>query len=409
MLPPGLVRAKVAKRAIVPSLVDPSKPAVVEAATAVTDLFAGAVEQSRRMGEVNADLDALCEDRRDHRMVRGMAHLARGRCTVHTPEGGPDPATLRHAAFVLAAERGPVALDERAATVSGRPTAAVLLEEVGAPHDLTSAEVADRLYADLPSEQRVVEVDVPDPAWLVHRYNVALVQGLLSKATEVNVVLEKTEAPKLRQLFRWIKFHQLLHRVHVTDDVVDIVLDGPMSMFRGSTRYGRSLARFFPALCLQPGPWRMSATVLWTKANHRKDLAITHEHGLVSHYADTGAYRTRAMEHLAERFPNANTDWELEIGQRPLSVGSLLVFPDFRARRGRRVVHLEILGHWREDDLQQRLEHLSEAEEPLVLAVSKRLAGGKRPEIPEHPLVVPFAEVLSPKRLAAAFDAALQR
>lgn len=409
MLPPGLVRAKVQQRRIMPSLVDVEKPAVSDAASAVTELFQQGADGARRMGEVLADLDALCQERRDHRMVRGLAHLAKARCTVHASAGDAEPATLRQAAFALAAERGPVCLDERTAQLTGRPTASQIMAEVGAPHGLTAEQAADLLYADLPSEQRLVALDVPNPTWLIHRYNVALVQGLLSKATEVRVTLQDTEAPRLKQLFRWIKFHQLLHRVTVDGSRVDILLDGPMSMFRGSTRYGRNLARFFPALCLQPGPWTLRATVLWTKANHKKDLEVTHDEGFVSHYQDTGAYRTRAVEHLGDRFPGAKTDWALEIGQRPVALGSELVFPDFAAKRDGRTVYLEILGHWSDAALQRRLDALPQAEVPVVFAVSKKLAGAKRVEVPEHPHVVPYTEVLSPKKLAAAFDRATER
>ena len=406
MLPGGLVRAKVQQRAIEPSYVDPGKPAIKLAAEQVTELFSAAARDGLAIGEVNAALDDLCEERRDHRMVRGLAHLARAKTTVEAPEeGAVEPATLRAEAFALAAARGPVVLDERHGAICGRPTAQAVLTEVGAAHGLGASQVARLLYADLPSEHRVTACDVPDPTWLVHRYNVALVQGLLAKAREVRVHLADATTPRLRQLFRWIKFHQLLCRASRNGSGLDLVLDGPMSLFQGSTRYGRSLARFFPALLLQDAAWTLEATVLWTRAQHRKSLVVDHTHGLVSHYADTGAYRSRAVQHLEARFPEARTGWDLHDGQEPVVLGGELLLPDFHAQRDGRIAHLEILGTWRPEQLEKRLTQLGEpGAPPLVLAVSKKLAGGRGKAVPDHPRVVGFADVLAPKRLAEAFD-----
>ena len=68
---------------------------------------------------------------------------------------------------------------------------------------------------------------------------------------------------------------------------------------------------------------------------------------------------------------------------------------------------LEILGTWRSEDLQRRIEAMdAHPEIPLILAVSRRLAGEKKSAVPDHPRVVGFAEVLSPKRIGEAFERA---
>ncbi|MBX2803921.1 MAG: DUF790 family protein [Myxococcales bacterium] len=402
MLPSGLLRAKVSGSSIAPSLVVPAKPAIAAAAREVFSLFSEAAAQRRRLGEVNADVDALCSERRDHRMVRGLAHLARGRCTLHVATDH-DPATLRAEVFERSAAVGPLAL---VAGPFGRPTAHDVLAEVGRRYELSAEELSDLLFADLESERRVVELDVPSEEWLLHRYNVALVQGLLCRATEVRIALKGATTPRLKQLFRWVKFHQLLHRVSSDAEGVTLVLDGPMSMFAGSTRYGRQLARFLPALCLQEADWTLDATVLWTRANHRKALRVTSRDGLVSHYADTGAYRSPALQKLAAGLAEAPEPWLIRDAEAPLTLGpSALVFPDFTATDGVRTAHLEVWGHWRGDALQQRLEAMERYDRSnVVLAVSRRLSSGKSKAIPEHPQVLPFTEVLSVKQAVARLD-----
>lgn len=409
MLPSGLVRASVERRQISPSLVDPERPAVQQAAAELYALFSDAVTQRRRLGELLADLDDLCAERRDHRMVRGMAHLARNKCTLQVASE-IEPGELRAEVFAESAARGPLALasTEEALTHGPleRPTALSVLTAVGARHGLSAAEVADAMYADLDAERRLIGCDLEGPRWLIDRYNVSLIQSLLLKATEVQVELTGISGPRLKQLFRWIKFHQLLHRGHRSADTFSLHLDGPVSMFQGSTRYGRSLGRFFPALCLVQTPWTLKATVLWTKANHRKELVVTHEQGLRSHYPDTGAYRTKTQEHLLANFSKQKGPWRLLDGQHSIQIGpSDVVFPDFSLTDGERIAHLEVWGHWRPEALTRRLEGLERyGPGHLVLAVSRRLASGRSKEVPEHPGVIPFAEVLSAKKLIEAAE-----
>ncbi len=407
MLPSGLIRARVVQRRIEPSLVEPDKPAVKRAAEEVVDLFTEAAQAQHRLGDVLQELDERCEDRRDHRLLRGLAHLMQARCETADAVDRETAQDLRWAAFTVAAERGPLALGQpRASGPRSVATALDVLAEVGAARGWSAEQVQDALYGDLASERRIVSPPELSAEALVHRYNLALVQGLLLRATALHVEVPASHAPRLRQLFRWVKFHQLLYRVHVEGPVVRLSLDGPMSLFRGSTRYGRNLARFFPAVPLQPAPWRVAATILWTRANHRKQLEITHEHGLVTHYADTGAYRTRPVEQFVERFGAAAPGWALEEALVPLQLSPTeSIFPDFVVRstspEAPRVAHVEVLGHWRADALKRRLEALGQ-DTPVVFVVSKKLGGDKAAALPDHPQVVGFADVLPTKRIVEA-------
>ncbi len=404
MIPSGLLRVKVAQRALLPSFVDLSKPSIVAAATEVVQRFADAAREERPLGEVMAEIDAWCADRRDHRMVRGLVHLVRQRCTLlEAPE--VDPIALRRAAFALAAERGPLALTPGP---MGRPTAETILAEVGAPHGLSGEDARIALFGDLESQRPVLASAVDDPTWLLNRYNVSLVQGVLQQATSVVLTLREASGPRLKQLFRWIKFYQLLFEAEANrrERTLTVRLDGPMSLFRASTRYGRQLAQFFPALLLQDGPWSLHAEILWTKARHRKTLDLDQEARLVSHYRDTGAYHTRAQQHFVARFTETVTHWSLDEGAKPVTLGPRTVlFPDFTCTDGAREVHLEVWGHWRREAVEQRLEALDAHDRrDWLLLVSKKLCGSKGADLPDHPQLLTFSEVISPKKVVAAVE-----
>lgn len=402
MLPTELLRVRVDGPRLSPSLVDPEKPAIREIADEVHGAFARASARGARLGEALDEIDELCAGRRDAKLIRGLAKLAQDRCTsaVAAPI---DPVALRLDVFRRAARVGPLALRPGP---FGHPVAADLLAEVGREHDLSPDAVADALYADLPVERRLSAYDVPDATWLVHRYNVALVQGLLLRATEVDLVLERPRAPRMRQLFRWVKFHQLLHRAWRDGDHLRVRLDGPVSLFAGSTRYGLQLARFLPALLLQDGGWELRATLLWTRARHRKELVLGPASGLRSHYRDDGAWQGKTQEHLIARFAEHSGPWRLVEGARPLTVGDRdVVFPDFTVTDGHRELHVEILGFWRPDALAARLEALERfGPQNLVLAVSRKLGTAKAAAVPDSPRVVGFADLLPVPKLVEAAE-----
>jgi len=238
-----------------------------------------------------------------------------------------------------------------------------------------------------------------------------LCQSLLLHATQMTLILEKPTAPRMRQLFRCIKFHQLMQRARRRDDRLEVILDGPASLFRQSTRYGMQFANFFPALLLQDGDWKLEATVLWTRAKHRKTLSLDPSHGLVSHYRDTGAWRSKTCQHFEARFAEAKTDWTLHEGASPINLGGRdILFPDYTLRRGDDTVHLDVVGFWQRAWLQRRMDWLHRyGPDNLMLAVSRRLQGSKE-ALEEAPVtVIDYAEVLSVKRVLEAAQAMIDQ
>lgn len=403
MLTGDLVRARVQGPEIRPTLIDPKKPALREAADALVATFTDAVVEGRARGDLTEEIDDLCAERRDHKVVRGLAKLCTDKAEFAVEAPIP-PVELRAEVFRLAAERGPLALQRGPLQ---RPVADDVLAEIAERHGLTVEAVSDALYADLQQAQRILRFDVPDAEWLLHRYNVAQVQALLLRSTEVTVRLKEPTAARMRQLFRYVKFHQLIHTARRDGAVLELILDGPVSMFQQSTRYGRQLASFFPALLHLETPWSLEATVLWTKARHRKRLVLDDRLPLVGHYADRGGYRTREQTWFAERFAALDSGWELREGERPLTLADhAVVYPDFTFRKDGRTAHLQILGFWRRDDLGRKLELLADyGPGNLVLAVSRKLAGSKEALAGDPPVpVVSFAEVVPAKEVLTAVE-----
>lgn len=402
MLTADLVTARVSGPAITPGRVDPEAANLRELAATLHGLYAEAAADRLRRSELDELVGGALADHPRWKVGRGLAKLLDDRSTWDTASPLP-PADLRRAAFALARERGPLGLEPGPL---GLPVAADLLGELGAPHGLTAEQVEDALYADLEENQRILACEVPDANWLLHRYNVAQVQALLLHAASLTVRLGSPGAARMRQLFRQVKFHRLLHRAHRDGDTLEVELDGPTSLFQQSSRYGMALANFLPALLLQPPPWSLEATVLWTRAKHRKTLKLDHTAGLVSHHADRGGYQTREQLWFAERFEALGSGWALTEGQEPVALGPRgVLFPDYQLANGGRVAHLEILGFWRGDDLARRLELLARfGPGNVIVAVSRKLRGSDEALGDAPDWVVPFAEVVPAREVLAVAE-----
>ena len=87
------------------------------------------------------------------------------------------------------------------------------------------------------------------PENLLHRYNVALAQAILLRCTAMEVRIWGETPARFRQLFRAVKFHRLICTIHETrGNSYTLKLDGPLSLFSSTQKYGLQLALFLPTL-----------------------------------------------------------------------------------------------------------------------------------------------------------------
>ena len=392
MLTGDLVRVRSNGKQLMPGYLKPDGERHLERAEEVLGIFRHAVEQHQKRREVQDALGELVGEAVDHKISKGLASLLEKKATWDVDPEVP-PAELRARMFQAAATEPCLATADRVYDETA--------EELG----LTVERLRELLFADLKEEQRLVELDLPTPEALIHRYNAGLVQACLLKAEQVTIRLREPTPERARQLFRHVKFHGLMYRVTPLDDGYELHLDGPASLLRLNTRYGMSLARWFPALLLQDR-WELEAEVRWTKRRLRKKLQLSSELGMRSHARDTGAWVSRTAEWFEERWARLDTDWKLSREGTPIDLGGQgVVVPDFTFRKGRRVAHMEIVGVWRKAWLANRIQLLQKhGPGNLVLAVSTKLVGSKE-KLGSFPgVVVPFKEVVPAKDVLAALE-----
>jgi predicted nuclease of restriction endonuclease-like RecB superfamily len=204
-----------------------------------------------------------------------------------------------------------------------------------------------------------------------------LARGLLYWAERLTISID--DSPQ--DVFRYIKLCRLMHAITRLERGYRIELDGPLSLLRGTRRYGLKMAVFLPALALCQ-KWRMEAVIV--KAGERLIYSIDDQSGLVSHFRRFPLFDSRLERDFAddfqkafERHPHGAGVWSLARADAVILVeGAQVMIPDFTLRDGSgREVYLEIVGFWTPEYLSRKIAKVRAARlDNLILAVSKRLA-----------------------------------
>ena len=251
-----------------------------------------------------------------------------------------------------------------------------VLREVAATLNLTPEVVVQSLFADLKSEQRLTRFEDITPERLLYRYNVALAQAVLLKAVRVHITIRHEPPQRYRQLLRRIKFHRLVCEVErVTPETQLLHLDGPLSLFSATQKYGLQLAFFLPSL-LHCQDFELKAELRWSAQRKPKQFMLTPRDGLVSPQTDTGVYVPPEMAMFVDLFRKRAADWEIHEESEIFPLGNGFWVPDYRLthRATGKTVLLEVLGFWRRSSAEQHLARLRQhVLQPFLLAVSDQL------------------------------------
>lgn len=398
MLTADMLVANVKKGRILPCYLPTEGPEAerhLARAAELIALFAAHVGTHR--GVLDAALQDRVAGRPDFKVDRGLSKLLEDRTTFRGL-AHEEAMELRRQVFEAATvARAAGAFDRKA-----------VLESVAAGLGQTALAVEESLFGDLKTNEVIDATEAIDPAQLLERYNLALAQAVLLRALTLTVTVSEADPPRLRQLLRHVKFHGLLQEAG-RDEAGDVVLrlDGPMSIFSATPRYGVKMAGFLPALLLCK-QWTLEATVQFGKGRRKREFLLTPEDALVSRRRDVGAWLPDLVEAFAARFAEVAPDWSVDREVPLLNLGGEVVVPDFR------FVHaesgwqgwLEVLGYWRRGGVARRLQVLRGRDTPgLVIAVDQGLKLGKQSVKGLKGPVVAFRDVPNAKKVLGCLEA----
>jgi predicted nuclease of restriction endonuclease-like RecB superfamily len=381
MLTGKLVRVRYSRDQIVPLYLDAADADWLLVAEQLLGIFRSSGGSTR--GELDEEVDDLFGDLPQPQIYQGLATLLEDRCEFEVQSSLP-PEEVREAVFVAAARRRQTLLEQVGAVFSRDD----IIQAVAAELKTDLATVEASLFADLKSEQRLTQFRDTTPERLLQRYNVALAQGILMRSTGLDIVIRGETPARYRQLFRQIKFHRLICDVELlpppsgrgaggegTRNAYRLYLDGPLSLFSATQKYGLQLALFLPTLLLC-SDFELKAKLRWGAERKDKIFNLSAKDRLVSHQTETGAYVPPEVPMFVEMFQKKITDWEISEETEVIPLGKSFWVPDYRLvhRATGQTVMLDILGFWRRSSVERHLALLREfADRPFILALSDQL------------------------------------
>ena len=251
---------------------------------------------------------------------------------------------------------------------------------------IEAEDLTAKLYADLPSCQPVLAFKTLSAEHLLHRYNTAQVQGLLLHSNSLTLKLADSMTAELRQLFKYLRFNQLLSTIQKekteNNEVYQITVDGPLNLFYKTKRYGMNLANFFLAVLHQP-KWELTAEIQF-RNKQRYGLSLNESYGIKPISRQFLAYIPEDIQLFQTMLRNKTDDWQIRPGSQFIPLpGDFYCFPDYQLVHKSGVeTAIELFHPWHQGHLIARLNTLAEQTDvSLILGVSKELE--KKPLIAE--------------------------
>ena len=407
MLPSELLRARTYRGRMTPLFcaTRPGSGADYDLACTLIGYFADAQENGRRRGDLMRRI-GLLEPDLDYKLVRGLAALLErrsvfGQARPATLPPGTAPATVRQELFAESARRGLALSDQQR-----RDIIRTVAEQMRmGPDDVESAMWSDR------EDNLVLErFDAIDPSDLLLWYNLSLAQTLLFRCTRLEFRIEG--GAHWKRVLRDVKRHGLMYSLEYGGDgdgdgngdgdgdgnssgsgdagdggaydSITCVLEGPISLFKMTERYGTAMAKVLPSIVQTPA-WDISGTITRktdrgskvysfgmssgsTKGLLRQVIESADPDGGDARRGSGGGggnapYDSSVEEAFARRFrqhfgPDDGSGWRIRREPDPLIAGGKAMIPDFVFERFGRRVYLEIVGFWTREYLERKAAKL---------------------------------------------------
>jgi predicted nuclease of restriction endonuclease-like RecB superfamily len=368
MLPANLFSARIRKGNVRPNYLPLESEGSISLAGKIIEIFEQSV--GRKKALLFEDLEEL-ESRglADFKTVRGLATILDRRCT-YIVDSKVEPMSTRAVVFEEASKR-------RIATVQEKHQ---LLSELSSKMNLNPDELEESLFRDLDEEQILSNFDaVNDPSLLVKSYNLSLAQTALFKSVSMEF---NNASGNWKRIFRDIKRFGLMYSVEKlnSEGYYTVYLDGPMSLFKMTERYGTSLAKLLPTI-VAGDSWSFKADLIDRKKNNRilhfeESKSTAPEFATLFSYEESQPlFDSSVEERFASKFNSFNTGWVLKREPEPLIAGKHVLIPDFSFEKYGYKIFMEIVGFWTKEYIERKLAKLASLspDTEIIVALNENL------------------------------------
>jgi len=371
VLTKDLVRYKIYKHSITPRCVSTSDPKLLNTATQLLELFTNSCGKTR--GTLIKESKSIIDHSNCQMViVRGLEKLLMDR-TIFNTESPESLILLRQKMFLFSSKLHQENIEDLS----------TYYQSIEKKFQQDISQLQSQLYSDLPINQPVIRFKALSAERLLHRYNCAQVQGLLIHCTQLILKIFSPETASLRQLFKYLRFHQLLAEITPLnrENGFQIKIDGPLNLFLQTQKYGINLANFFPSI-LHQKKWQLTAEIQLRNRKTPLKLLLDQDCNILSHYNHFMAYIPDEISMLQNNFNKKMSSWQIKPSETLISLpGDTCCFPDFTlTNQSGDIFHLELFHTWHATPLIHRLKQIREIQiKELLLGVSKKLL--KHPDI----------------------------
>ncbi len=372
MLTRDLLLFRKHKESIRPSLLKPGDGKLQALAGDLIDLMGHAVSAETRRSELEEAMQIHADAHAKVKVGRGLCKLLFDRAEFEEPDGAL--ADNRHALFV-----------EAAAILRGELPPGITCEgylDLLAHHTGQTRIELDRtrehLYDDLPGNRKLTGFRKLSPLALLHRYNLAQVQGLVLHADRLQIHIPSPKLLELRKVLRRLKFSRLVADLTRDTDDWYLTVEGPGKLLDMQKKYGLQLAQFVGAVPML-SRFTLTATVTLPRRSPLT-LEITHKHKLVANDNTPLGHIPPEVAAVMESFEADGGAWQIDltpemrhVGIDGMCVADFSLHPRDPERDGPQLA-IELFHRWHRHALGRRLEQLSTRVDPtLYIGVDRAL------------------------------------
>lgn len=212
-------------------------------------LFTNAQKNKQCKGDLLKKIKSL-ELEYDYKLVRGFFALLERRSVfgqLNSSSSIATPMFIRQKLFEESSKQG-LALSV--------PQRKDIIHQIATQMHISSDDVENIMWSDKDENIVLTQFDIINPKDLILWYNLSLFQTLLFKCIKLEFYVKG--GIYWKQVLRNVKRYGLMYNLEYysngnsDDDSIKCVLEGPLSLFKMTDRYGTSMAKLLPSIVGTP-------------------------------------------------------------------------------------------------------------------------------------------------------------
>ena len=368
MLPLDLLRTRINKGEIVPLFTQPKNKNDKEYQLAVklVEHFSNTHTTRNPKRELIRET-RLLESQYDYKLVRGLVTLLERRSIFENQFTNINPVKIRKKLFEESAKKG-LALTEKQREE--------ILQKIAHRSYITVQEIKSSMWSDQEENLILVKFEEINPEQLLRWYNLSLMQTLLFRCTSLEFYVQG--GLHWKYVLRNVKRYGLMYNLQKQKDSNSItcILDGPLSLFKMTDRYGTSMAKLLPNIIKAPS-WRISGSIVKKNEDGQKiyhfsisdketigiiePISSNQHKGNLKKSNNSTVNDTDFDSSLEVNFEKSflqyfdqKDDWKISREPDPLIANGRAMIADFLFEKYGKKVYFEIVGFWTKEYIQRK-------------------------------------------------------